>query len=245
MLSKELYLNQSILARMIKTSNEIGFYKLVHDALYENKEKDETLTIKAIMSLCEPTYNGGINTIVTYNFDDLLERNLEKRKIKYEQRPTAIPARKDYLPIYHVHGFLPRILDEKKAYHIVFSEDEYHKQFSELDNSNTNMQQNLLENSTCLYVGISFTDPNMRRVADTFIKRYPDCKNNPRHYLIKQRLQKKSEGWEHPFLSEEKVLEQIMFLEELDAESFGFRIIWLNDYNEIEQLFNDIREWKH
>lgn len=32
-----------------------------------------------------------------------------------------------------------------------------------------------------------------------------------------------------------------MFLEERDAESFGFRIIWIDEFNEITQLFKDIK----
>lgn len=32
-----------------------------------------------------------------------------------------------------------------------------------------------------------------------------------------------------------------MFLEELDAESFGFRIIWIDDFKEISGLFNYIK----
>ena len=33
-----------------------------------------------------------------------------------------------------------------------------------------------------------------------------------------------------------------MCLEELDAKSFGFQIIWLDNFDEIPQLFNDIKD---
>ena len=239
MLSKDLYLNQAILARMVKTSNEKNFCKLVQQALYEDIETDETTTINAIMDLCEPSENGGIKSIVTYNFDDLLECNFEKRNIKYQNRINQYPIAKDHLAIDHVHGFLPRILDEKMSYHVVFSDDEYHEQYSNPYANETLIQLTSLNESTCLYVGISFTDPNMRRLADVSIK-HMHCKTMPRHYLIKQKPQSNPD-WKHDFLSQKKVLEQIMFLEEMDAESFGFRIIWIDKFNEISQIFSDIK----
>lgn len=73
MLSKDLYLNQSILARMIKNSSkDTDFHRLVQQTLYESIESNETQTIKAIVDLCEPSLSGGVNSIITYNFDDLL-----------------------------------------------------------------------------------------------------------------------------------------------------------------------------
>lgn len=240
MLSKDLYLNQAILARMIKNSNEKDFYKLVQQTLYENKEKDETETIKAIVELCESSKDGGVKSIVTYNFDDLLECNLRNRNIKYQNRPADAPIKKDSLPIYHVHGFLPRDFNDNDICNIVFSEDEYHEQYSNPHDNATLTQQTALETGTCLYIGISFTDPNMRRLADVYIKRHQNCKKNPRHYLIKQKP-RTNLNWEYCFLSQKKVLEQIMFLEERDAESFGLRIIWIDEFNEIAQLFKDIR----
>lgn len=237
MLSKKLRLNQSILARMIKNANKKNFYKIVHQILYEDVNTEETNTITAIMNLCEPSKNGGIKSIVTYNFDNLLETNFEKRGIKHHNG-TNVPN--DHLPIYHVHGFLPRNFDENENYHLVFSEDEYHEQYLNPYTSSTLKQMNALSSNICLYVGISFTDPNMRRLADFHIKECPENKAHPRHFLIKQKPQIDND-WKHCLLSQNKILEQIMFLEELDAESFGFRIIWIDDFNEISGLLNHIK----
>lgn len=240
MLNKDMYLNQSILARMVKNSNEDNFSAHVQKILYVNKQTDETSTIRAIVELCVPSKNGGVKSIVTYNFDDLLECNLKNKGVKYQNCPTDNPLVKGYLPIYHVHGFLPRILEDRKIYPIVFSEDEYHKEYSKFFDSATSTQLTFLENSTCLYVGVSFTDPNMRRVADAYINNHKNCKKKPRHYLIKRRP-RSQDRWDHSLLSQNRVLEQIMFLEEQDAESFGLTILWIDEFSEISQLFNDIK----
>lgn len=240
MLSKDLYPNQSILARLIKIANKKNFYKIVHQILYENVKTEETNTITAIVNLCEPSKNGEIKSIVTYNFDNLLEANFEKRGIKYHNGTNGENVSSDHLPIYHVHGFLPRDFNENENYHIVFSEDEYHEQYLNPYTSSTIRQINALTSNTCLYVGISFTDPNMRRLADFHIKESPKNRVNLRHFLIKQRPQIDTD-WKYCLLSQNKILEQLMFLEELDAESFGFRIIWIDDFKEISGLFNYIK----
>lgn len=80
----------------------------------------------------------------------------------------------------------------------------------------------------------------MRRLADFHIKESPKNRVNLRHFLIKQRPQIDTD-WKYCLLSQNKILEQLMFLEELDAESFGFRIIWIDDFKEISGLFNYIK----
>ncbi|MCD8250912.1 MAG: SIR2 family protein [Phocaeicola dorei] len=121
----------------------------------------------------------------------------------------------------------------------MFSEDEYHNQYADLTNHETIKQLGVLDENICLYVGISFTDPNMRRLADAYIKEHQD-RQTP-HYLIKK-IPDIHLNNENRFLSETKLLNQIMCLEELDAKSFGFQIIWLDNFDEIPQLFNDIKD---
>lgn len=169
--------------------------------------------------------------MTTYNFDDLLERNFDKKGIKY------VHSHGDGIFIHHVHGFLPQngnINPEK----IVFSEDEYHKEYTKLTSDETIKQLVVLKENICLYVGISFTDPNMRRLADEYIKNHQERKTP--HYLIKK-IPDIYVNEENCFLSKTKMLNQIMYLEELDAESFGFKIIWLDSFDEIPQIFNDIK----
>lgn len=240
MLSKDLYLNQSILARMIKTSTEQNYIELVHHVLYENIKTNETPTISAIANLCMPSKDGGVRSIITYNFDDLLEYNFEKNKIKFQNKENNTTIEKDHIPIYHVHGFLPRNYDNNDEHHVVFSEDEYHEEYDKTHADETIAQLTALTDSFCLYIGISFTDPNMRRIADVFITRHQNYRTRPKHFIIKQKPRHISD-WKHNFLSQKKVLEQIMFLQELDAESFGFKIIWVDKFDEINDILNKIK----
>ena len=71
-----------------------------------------------------------VESIITYNYDDLMEQELERRNINY----TSINGKNRWLkgdiPIYHVHGLL---LSDKKDImdsDIILSEREYHKAYN-------------------------------------------------------------------------------------------------------------------
>lgn len=59
--------------------------------------------------MCSPRRTGAkVKSVLTYNFDDLLERQLETKDIRHPFIYTDIERyHPDELPIYHVHGFLP------------------------------------------------------------------------------------------------------------------------------------------
>lgn len=84
------------------------FISAVKDALYSSQRTSSPL-IESITNLCIPKRSGAkVKSIITYNFDDLIEESLSKVKLEYktiyrdeEQHDS------DELPIYHVHGFIP------------------------------------------------------------------------------------------------------------------------------------------
>lgn len=102
-------------------------------------------------------------TILTTNYDDLIERALlargyRKRDIKsYVRRRATPPA--NAVPVTHLHGYAGRDSAPKK---IVLTEEHYHRM-----QRGTSWQEGYvterLENSLCLFVGTSLTDPNLIR----------------------------------------------------------------------------------
>lgn len=237
-LIKGRILDLSVLARIIKVSDTKIFREHVQKELYNNKKKDTTNTIDAIMNLCAPSTKGGVKSIISYNFDDLLECNFKKGNIPFQPiHRKKIEQKEECIPIYHVHGYLPQDTSDNNDSPIIFSEDEYHELYNNQFIWNTHVQLNSLRESICLYVGISFTDPNMRRLADIYIKEHGIRK----HFIIKH-IPMIDTKINHPHIPLQKIIEQIMFMEELDAESFGFQIIWINNFNEIETLFKTIKK---
>lgn len=102
-------------------------------------------------------------TILTTNYDDLIERALLargyiKKDIKsYVRRRTTPPD--NAVPVTHLHGYAGRDADPKR---IVLTEEHYHRMQRGTSWQEAYVKERL-ENSLCLFVGTSLTDPNLIR----------------------------------------------------------------------------------
>lgn len=113
--------------RFLRNGFENDFEELVRDILYKSAVDTSDL-LEEIGQLCIPNRGKlGVRAIINYNFDDLVEKNLKRLRVKYHSiyGEGMIPDT-DELGIYHVHGFLPQ---EKENYEnltkslLVFSEE--------------------------------------------------------------------------------------------------------------------------
>ena len=86
--------------------------------------------------------------------------------------------------MYHVHGYLPRTGRIPDSMELVFSEDAYHNQFIDPFSWSNLILLNKLTQNTCLFIGVSLTDPNMRRLLDVAWRKNPDKERS--HYIIKR-----------------------------------------------------------
>lgn len=221
------------------------FTKTLTEILYKEYENTSDL-LKTISRLCAPVRGKvGINAVVTYNFDDLLEENLTSNNVNYKTiyREGVIPE-KDELGIYHVHGFLPR---EAGSYEnladslLVFSEEGYHNLMSDPYHWSNLTQLNFFREKTCLFIGVSLTDPNIRRLLEIVQTKKPYVP--PKHYIILKR--KKFESDQHdPNINEERIREFEMVncsLKEDSLRELGVNIIWVDDFKEIQDILGKIK----
>jgi SIR2-like domain len=145
------------------------FQQYVRDMLYPEPEipPKEPTALKAVAQLTARSEEDGrcIPLIVTFNFDDLLERELEALGVLYQTVYSDARRKGHGLPIVHPHGFLPRMGDPPES-DLVFAEFEYHQlSFSSVHWAQVEML-NALRNYTVLFVGLSMSDPNLRRLLD-------------------------------------------------------------------------------
>lgn len=211
-----------ILGKYIKNNLEDEFLPSLRKALYKSQPKS-CETIKSIVELCRPQRDReSIDSIITFNFDGLIEEELSRERVIHKAiYSELVKCSSSELAIYHVHGYLPREGEIKDSSTFVFSEDGYHSQFIEPFSWSNIIQIQKLTQNTCLMVGISLTDPNMRRLLDVAWRKSPD--EALPHFIIKKK----------PNLSDKKAQEFVIFLEEQDANRLGINVIWIEDYDEI------------
>lgn len=228
-----------IIGKYLKNLLGNDFLKSVKLVLYKNCNRN-SVTIDEIIELCRPKRDARpLKAIITYNFDDIIELKLEKNKIDYKSIcKEGERYAENELPIFHVHGFLPSVGELSNDSDIVFSEDAYHTQFIDPFSWSNLVQLNYLNTSTCLFIGISLTDPNMRRLID--VSKRKSGKDEINHYIIKRRYKIEELTMEHskkPSNSLIKILENI---EEQDAQNLGINIIWINEFDEIPNIISQI-----
>lgn len=232
-----------IKTRLLKTGFKGSLEKRLKDLMYREGDQYNTSLINSISELSRELSerDRGVKSIVTYNFDDLVEQNLHHKNIGYESiySESLLPVNQG-LGIYHVHGFLPKKSSEYVSLEnstLVFSEEEYHQIILEPYNWTNLTQLDFLTNDTCVFIGLSLTDPNLRRLLDISFDKRIDRYNSTYHYafLKKPRLEKielSREGEEFKKINME-LLEN--FYKEL-----GILIIWIEEYSELPKLLDYI-----
>lgn len=228
--------------RFLRNGFENDFEKLVREILYKNSVDSSDL-LEEIGQLCIPNRGKlGVRAIINYNFDDLVEKNLKRLRVKYHSiyGEGMIPD-SDELGIYHVHGFLPQ---EKENYEnltkslLVFSEEGYHKLMLEPYNWANISQLNYMINNTCLFIGLSMTDPNMRRLLEIAAQKRTENDGDCQHYVIMRRFRVKEPAEVESIKSFERVNET---LQESFFKELGVNVIWIDEFSEIPVLLKQIK----
>lgn len=247
-----------------KSSSKLAFENAIRDVLYEEIDNEnESDLLKEIRQFCIAAgRNPNLDSIITYNYDDLLERCLKNIDVDIPFSPiysTGMKHEIHKLPIYHVHGYLPHKGKLTLKNKVILSEDDYHRQYSDIYGWSNLIQINKFKDLNCLFIGLSFSDPNLRRLLDIAKKERGD--DDIHHYCFKKKYNKvKTQQKLEKLLSEnqeimdeksnaqlelEDAVEDLIKLrekfDEADALSFGVGVVWVDSYDEIPDLLKEIR----
>jgi hypothetical protein len=221
----------------------------------------EPTTLTAIADLIKRSNEeAGVSAVVSFNYDDLLERKLAG-SVRTRSIWSARRSREKGLPILHPHGYLPREGDPRDC-EIVFTEDDYHGLSSSVFHWALTSIVGYLRHSTVLFVGLSMLDPNLRRLLDASYvhgdvpahwqlqRRHAIGQGEVRDVLrdIRNRARRfrKELGVlppeEMPPLEEavRAVLHQADTYDRNLFESMGVKTIWLEDYGDIPPFLEQI-----
>lgn len=217
-------------------SNE-EYYKMVHAALYGHNINLDTELLNAITKISMAQRGGrGIKSIITYNFDDLLEQKFERSEIPTHTIYNEKSRQKvDKLNVYHVHGYLPSDYSKKADEpNLIFSEEDYHRVYRDAYSWSSLVQLNALRENTCLFIGCSLSDPNLRRLLDVTVR----GDEIPRHYAIlkKNKILKKNNFQD----ANEKIIEIYQKIDDNIQTAYyqrlGLNIIWIDNFEEVPAI---------
>ena len=160
-----------------------AFAKAMRDAIYgvdaDFNQRDLLRgngTLRGVVELCAARHGGrhGVSSVVSYNYDNLLELGLRRRRpVSVIDAPSCSIA-EDCLPIFHVHGFVPFSRDPDEtalgSREIVFSEEEYNLAASDPYAWSNLVQLREMSGNVGLMVGLSLADRNIRRLLDALVR---------------------------------------------------------------------------
>lgn len=198
--------------------------------LFYSKNKYKQLTKSTLRSVvrCIDRNFDKSDGVLTYNYDDLLERTIEvesNRSFQTIYKDEDL-ENKD-VNIYHVHGYLPRKgnLKSEHANSIILSEEKYNFLLNnpmswQISNQLTRFRENL-----CILVGLSISDPSLRRLLESV-----KMSNSTRfHYAIMAK-----ESSDHV-----PTLQDILAVTK-HFERIGIHIIWVDNYSDIPAVIDSL-----
>lgn len=259
--------------------DKVRMARMVWDRFSDSKHRRSSLTevlygrpsasIVAPTALQEianwPNRTGRPVSFITYNYDELLERELSAVGVPHfsvydettAEESKHLSAAKTI--VFHVHGFLPKE-EEVGEHSIVLSERQYNELCcSGLTASSENLdwrnrvQLEALRSSTCLFLGTSLDDPNTRRLLD-----FVQSRGNDRFIFRKGAAATEVRGippevardiaqaWSDPYSDWHLALARFQagtkVLSQNDDHSFGLRQILLDDYPDIPPKLAEYRQ---
>lgn len=220
--NSSIVMGRFIRMMMESKSNEEEFYQCLHEALYNGVDSYSSPLITEICHLIQFKRQQA-QSIITYNFDDVMERALKScgignYSIFGQNQPQQL------FPIYHVHGFVPFENKENIKSLPVLSEEEYHRVYANSYNWSNVEQIHALSRTTCIFIGLSMTDPNLRRLLDIANK---DSEADPRHFVFLPCIDSFGKNKAAEVKNNEAMRIQKEMFEEL-----GLRVVWYKGHND-------------
>lgn len=204
--------------------------------LYRNVDPDNSELINAI---CEAVSGGqknkyrvakgSLDSIITYNYDDLVETALENKGVSVARIYLKSRNHRNEFPVYHVHGLIPQE-NQGIVSTLILSEREYHEMYKEAYNWSNIEQLHALDRNTCFFIGLSMTDPNLRRLLD--ISRM-GSDHESRHFAFLKR---------ESLFKPEEIEKNKLHFNTIESQlcDLGVQVIWYEDHKEVPEILRKI-----
>lgn len=219
-LCKKIGGSSIITAQMCKElyKREIDYYWAIHQGLYKDARPiDKDYCIFQIAKHIEKCLAKKHFRVLTYNFDEYLERYLAHLGVRYNVLYDDACIVDDSVSIYHVHGFLPQVsaksnLQSKYLKSVFLTEENYNQLYNHPYSWQIASQLSFFRENTCLFVGCSLSDPNIRRLLE---------------------LTKKEKKVHFAIFTKDKMTNTDIAVASNHFARLGIEVIWVDDYSEV------------
>jgi Sir2- and TIR-associating SLOG family/SIR2-like domain len=172
-----------------------------------------------------------IHTYWTTNYDKLIEKSLEQAKkvadVKYTVKQLAVTKQYRDVAVYKMHG------DVDHASEAVISKDDYEAYGSRMEPFVSALRGDLIER-TFLFLGFSFTDPNIDYILSRVRVQYEGDQRH--HYCVQKQVSKIASESTADF--KYRQLKQHYFIG--DLKRFGIFTVLVDDYSDITTLLQKL-----
>jgi hypothetical protein len=172
-----------------------------------------------------------IHTYWTTNYDKLIETALVEAKkvpdVKYTVKQLAVTRLDRDVAVYKMHG------DIDHAAETVICKDDYEAYPLKMAAFVSGLRGDLIE-KTFLFIGFSFTDPNIDYILSRVRVQYEEHQRH--HYCIQKKVSKRVNESDDQF--KYRQLKQHYFIR--DLKRFGIQTVLLNEYHDIPTLLQKV-----
>lgn len=171
-----------------------------------------------------------ITTFWTTNYDTLIEDSLKAANkvvdVKYEKKQLANTRPKRDVVVYKMHG------DVRHPADAILTKEQYESYFKTHEHFITALSGDLIS-KTFLFVGFSFTDPNLDYVLSRLRIQFGE--NNRQHYCF---IKKQSKGADDEDLYQYNLRKQDLMIN--DLKRYSIKALVVEDYSDITEILKDI-----
>lgn len=225
----------------LNISNEVDLISLAQYHVNENRNRDK-INRKILEEFVEDTQETEnhriiarlpLSSIWTTNYDELIEKTLKKENkvvdIKYNNKQLLITKPKRDIAIYKMHGDVSNPADAiltKEQY------EGYHRTHEPFINALAGE----LTTKTFLFIGFSFTDPNLDYILSRLNFRYREDQRQHYQFVLKNTLFDTNNSDQATLDYNNKKQSLVMN----DLKRYGIKSLLINSYDEITQVLKEI-----
>lgn len=157
---------------------------LIRESMYRNvqrtRKKDTLRVLADLLRSEQQRTNPRVARVITFNADDLLEREVHAgldpddppvvwvlARASHHPAPPVGAGGQRPVPVYHVHGYLPRDPEERSWADapdtLVFTDAQYWSSVASPMSFANRVMVHAMHDSHCIFIGLSMTDLNITR----------------------------------------------------------------------------------